>query len=108
MFNLLPNLNMEELSRAFSVKTNDMMLVIYTSALIRSVLALHNLIGNKEQRLAQQREPHIGAAPNGSNGQKDDGSANDGKAKDNSDEVTKGEAANKEAEAGHPPGASGT
>lgn len=45
VFNLLPNLNMEELSRAFSVKTNDMMLVIYMSALIRSVLALHNLIG---------------------------------------------------------------
>ena len=45
VFNLLPNLNMEELTRAFSVKANDMMLVIYVSALIRSVLALHNLIG---------------------------------------------------------------
>mmetsp|Transcript_46467 Transcript_46467/g.123330 ORF Transcript_46467/g.123330 Transcript_46467/m.123330 type:complete len:357 (+) Transcript_46467:2-1072(+) len=46
-FNLLPNLNVEELVRAFSVKTNDMMLVIYVSSLIRSVIALHNLINNK-------------------------------------------------------------
>jgi 26S proteasome regulatory subunit N8 len=29
------------------VKTNDMMLVIYLSSLIRSVIALHNLINNK-------------------------------------------------------------
>eukprot|EP00281_Chroomonas_sp_CCMP1168_P027123 CAMPEP_0206247968 /NCGR_PEP_ID=MMETSP0047_2-20121206/20104_1 /ASSEMBLY_ACC=CAM_ASM_000192 /TAXON_ID=195065 /ORGANISM="Chroomonas mesostigmatica_cf, Strain CCMP1168" /LENGTH=359 /DNA_ID=CAMNT_0053673551 /DNA_START=24 /DNA_END=1103 /DNA_ORIENTATION=+ len=47
VFNLLPNLNVEELVRAFSVKTNDMMLVIYVSSLIRSVVALHNLINNK-------------------------------------------------------------
>mmetsp|Transcript_2380 Transcript_2380/g.5617 ORF Transcript_2380/g.5617 Transcript_2380/m.5617 type:complete len:95 (-) Transcript_2380:1870-2154(-) len=47
VFNLLPNLNVEELVRSFSVKTNDMMLVIYISSLIRSVLALHNLINNK-------------------------------------------------------------
>ena len=31
----------------FSVKTNDMMLVIYLSSVIRSVIALHNLINNK-------------------------------------------------------------
>jgi len=47
-FNLLPNLNVEELVRSFAVKTNDMMLVIYLSSLIRSVVALHNLINNKQ------------------------------------------------------------
>ena len=89
MFNLLPNLNVAELIKAFAgkfgilhtefalyfwdiyfygtpppeskgkneywlmlflsfaVKTNDMMLVIYLSSLIRSVIALHNLINNK-------------------------------------------------------------
>ena len=47
IFNLMPNLNVEELVRSFSVKTNDMMLVIYLSSLIRSVIALHNLINNK-------------------------------------------------------------
>ena len=47
IFNLLPNLNVEELIRSFAVKTNDMNLVIYLSSLIRSVIALHNLINNK-------------------------------------------------------------
>ncbi|CAK7324910.1 unnamed protein product [Dovyalis caffra] len=47
VFNLLPNLNVTELIKGFAVKTNDMMLVIYLSSLIRSVIALHNLINNK-------------------------------------------------------------
>lgn len=47
---MLPNLNMEELRRSFVVKSNDMMLVIYLSSLVRSVLALHDLIDNREVR----------------------------------------------------------
>jgi len=47
VFNLLPNLNVEELVKAFAVKTNDMMLAIYLSSVIRSTVALHNLINNK-------------------------------------------------------------
>ena len=47
VFNLLPNLGVEELSRGFAVQSNDMMLAIYLASLTRSVLALHNLIGNK-------------------------------------------------------------
>jgi len=47
IFNLMPNLNVEEMVKSFAVKTNDMMVVIYLSALIRSVIALHNLIRNK-------------------------------------------------------------
>ncbi|KAL9231404.1 hypothetical protein vseg_006636 [Gypsophila vaccaria] len=47
VFNLLPNLSVPALIKAFAVKTNDMMLVIYLSSLIRSVIALHNLINNK-------------------------------------------------------------
>lgn len=47
IFNLLPNLNVEEMIRSFAVKTNDMMMVIYLSSLIRSIIALHNLINNK-------------------------------------------------------------
>uniref|UniRef100_A0A061S7F8 26S proteasome regulatory subunit N8 n=1 Tax=Tetraselmis sp. GSL018 TaxID=582737 RepID=A0A061S7F8_9CHLO len=54
VFNLLPNLNAEELMKSFSVKSNDMMLVIYLSSLIRSVIALHNLIDNKEARARSQ------------------------------------------------------
>ena len=47
IFNLLPNLNVEELVKAMFVKTNDMHLVMYVSALVRSVLALHGLLANK-------------------------------------------------------------
>jgi len=47
MFNSLPNLLDESLVRSFYVKTNDSMLVIYLSSLVRSVIALHNLINNK-------------------------------------------------------------
>mmetsp|Transcript_10107 Transcript_10107/g.11515 ORF Transcript_10107/g.11515 Transcript_10107/m.11515 type:complete len:341 (+) Transcript_10107:1-1023(+) len=60
MFNLLPNLNVESLVRSFAVKSNDMMLAVYLSSIIRSVLALHNLINNKisnkeaEQKAAEE------------------------------------------------------
>eukprot|EP00899_Mesostigma_viride_P002076 jgi/Mesvir1/1186/Mv17680-RA.1 len=47
VFNLLPNLEHEAIVKAFAVKTNDMMLVIYIASLIRSTIALHNLINNK-------------------------------------------------------------
>merc|ERR1712157_212382 len=47
ILNLLPNLNVEELVRAILVKTNDMHMVIYLSSLIRSVIALHDLVNNK-------------------------------------------------------------
>ncbi|KAL1222138.1 26S proteasome non-ATPase regulatory subunit 7 -like protein B [Cardamine amara subsp. amara] len=61
VFNLLPNLNVNELVKAFAVKTNDMMLVIYLSSLIRSVIALHNLINNKllnkEHEKAEDSKP---------------------------------------------------
>lgn len=47
IFNLLPNLNVEELVKAFAVKTNDMMLAIYLSSVIRAIVALHNLVNNR-------------------------------------------------------------
>ncbi|KAJ1631849.1 maintenance of mitochondrial structure and function-domain-containing protein [Pavlovales sp. CCMP2436] len=47
VFNLLPNAAVEELVKAMSVKTNDMSLAIYLASIIRSVVALHNLIDNK-------------------------------------------------------------
>ena len=47
IFNLLPNLNIEETVQSFAVKTNDQLLTIYLSSLIRSVIVLHNLINNK-------------------------------------------------------------
>lgn len=47
IFNLLPNLDLEEFVSSFSLKTSDQMLVVYLSSLIRATIALHNLINNK-------------------------------------------------------------
>ena len=57
IFNLLPNLHLEEFTTAFAVKTNDQLLLVYLASLIRSVLALHNLIGNKvSNREAEKKD----------------------------------------------------
>lgn len=47
IFNLLPDVNLADFSKAFYLKTNDQMLVVYLASLIRAVIALHNLINNK-------------------------------------------------------------
>lgn len=47
IFNLLPNLKIQEMVQSFSVKSNDYMYVVYVSNLIKSVLSLHDLINNK-------------------------------------------------------------
>ena len=47
ILNLLPNLNAEDLVHSMIVKTNDMHMAIYLAALIRSVIALHDLVNNK-------------------------------------------------------------
>ncbi|XP_065176489.1 26S proteasome non-ATPase regulatory subunit 7-like [Sycon ciliatum] len=47
IFNLLPNLSVDDLAKALTVKTNDQMLVLYLGSLVRSVIALHNLLDNK-------------------------------------------------------------
>ncbi|TPX55473.1 hypothetical protein PhCBS80983_g05282 [Powellomyces hirtus] len=47
MFNLLPNLAVPDTVKAFAVQTNDELLVMYLSSLIRAVIAMHGLIENK-------------------------------------------------------------
>ncbi|CAI7670952.1 hypothetical protein N7533_004882 [Penicillium manginii] len=75
VFNLLPNLSTpaqqpsisgqpqqesqsenSELARAMSVKTNDQLMAIYISSLIRAITAFHDLIENKIQNRQQQEE----------------------------------------------------
>ena len=57
VFNLLPDINFQEFVKAVYVSTNDQHLVLYLSALIRSIIALHNLINNKIQnRDAEKNE----------------------------------------------------
>ncbi|KAK9464885.1 maintenance of mitochondrial structure and function-domain-containing protein [Lipomyces arxii] len=69
MFNLLPNLSTpsaeakakaiegsdsesSELARSFTIKTNDEMMTIYLSSLIRAIIAFHDLIENKIESAA--------------------------------------------------------
>jgi 26S proteasome regulatory subunit N8 len=42
--------------RSFSVKSNDYMYILYVSSLIKSVISLHNLIGNKIQNKELEEE----------------------------------------------------
>jgi 26S proteasome regulatory subunit N8 len=79
VFNLLPNLSSpkpagttgaqtngvtehagvsdnSELARAMSVKTNDQLMAIYLSSLIRAITAFHDLIENKIQNRQSQEE----------------------------------------------------
>lgn len=45
--NLLPDLNDAETTQAFATTTNDELLVVYLSSLVRAVIALHALVDNK-------------------------------------------------------------
>lgn len=72
VFNLLPNLSTpksssgaegeaptktnSELAHAMSIKTNDQLMAIYLSSLIRAITAFHDLIENKIQNRQQQEE----------------------------------------------------
>jgi len=57
IFNLLPNTSNELFVKSTFVKTNDQMLVVYLASLVRSVIALHNLINNKiTNRDAEKKE----------------------------------------------------
>lgn len=98
VFNLLPNLSTppatqkisgqepqienSELARAMSVKTNDQLMAIYISSLIRAITAFHDLIENKIQNRQQQeesdskREQELSAAKGDKDPKKTGGSAN--------------------------------
>lgn len=47
IFNLLPDIANDNFIDNLYVKTNDQSLVVYLAALVRSIIALHNLINNK-------------------------------------------------------------
>nr|CAD7404208.1 unnamed protein product [Timema cristinae]CAD7426937.1 unnamed protein product [Timema monikensis] len=81
IFNLLPDINQGNFVDSLYVKTNDQMLVVYLAALIRSIIALHNLINNKlTNRDAEKKE-----------GKKDDVKKEDAKDKDKKEEKSKEE-----------------
>jgi 26S proteasome regulatory subunit N8 len=45
--NLLPDLSDQEVTQSFASTTNDELLVVYLSSLLRAVIALHALVDNK-------------------------------------------------------------
>lgn len=106
VFNLLPNLSTPkpgsvvnsgkadtELSYAMSIKTNDQLMAIYLSSLIRAITAFHDLIENKNQNRQQQEEKEA-AKKEGENGtkegeKKEDSPAVNGEAKESSGDKEK-------------------
>ena len=75
VFNLLPDVQLQSFVRAVNMTTNDQMLVVYVAALIRSIVALHNLITNKLQNREAERSEN-----------KDKDASAAGKKKDSSDD----------------------
>jgi 26S proteasome regulatory subunit N8 len=56
IFNLLPDLDSEELVRSFAMETNDAMLALYLGSMLRSTVVLHNLINNKARNKKEKEE----------------------------------------------------
>merc|ERR1711939_629239 len=56
IFNLLPDQECEELVKSFAVETNDMMLALYLGSMLRSTVALHNLINNNFKNKKEKEE----------------------------------------------------
>lgn len=60
IFNLLPDLRLHDMVRAVHVNTNDQMLVVYVAAIMRTILALHDLISNKLANRESERNEEGG------------------------------------------------
>lgn len=90
IFNLLPNLTTSpaskpmgeeqvqnsELARSMNVKTNDQLMTIYLSSLVRAITAFHDLIDNKIQNRQQQEENEGKKGDADKDGEKDEKKAN--------------------------------
>lgn len=80
----------QDFTKAFYLKTNDQMLVVYLASLIRSVVALHNLINNKiSNRDAEKKEGQ--EKEEGKKEKKDDKEKKDEKDKEKADGAKKDE-----------------
>ncbi|OJD31786.1 26s proteasome regulatory subunit rpn-8 [Diplodia corticola] len=59
---VVPAVGDSDLARAMSVKTNDQLMTIYLSSLIRAITAFHDLIENKIQNKQQQEDKENGTS----------------------------------------------
>ena len=117
VFNLLPNLSTpkvsslsvtanslsgaaqienSELARAMSVKTNDQLMTIYLSSLIRAITAFHDLIENKIQNRQQQEEKDAKKDGEGKDGESKDGKKINGVTNGDSKDEAKADTGSKE------------
>ncbi|KIM86427.1 hypothetical protein PILCRDRAFT_816388 [Piloderma croceum F 1598] len=96
--NLLPDLSAEGVKRSFASSTNDQLLVVYLSSLLRAVIALHALVDNKatigraelEEGGGDEKDKEKDKDKKGKNDEKKDGKdEKDGK-KDSSKSDSKG------------------
>merc|ERR1712087_278287 len=92
IFNLLPDQDSEELVRSFAMETNDMMLALYLGSMLRSTVALHNLINNKiknkklkEKKLEEKEKEKKNEEKKGDDSKKDDDPDDKDKAKKDKD-----------------------
>lgn len=72
MFNLLPDLSLHDFVKAMYVATNDQFLVVYLASLIRSILALHDLIKNKLTNREKERDESSSSSSAKKEGKKDE------------------------------------
>merc|ERR1719198_2447893 len=87
----------EELVRSFAMETNDMMLALYLGSMLRSTVALHNLINNKIRNKKLKEDK--GKDKDKKNGDKDkDKKGEDAKKEENGDEKGKDKAKAKDKE----------
>ncbi|KAF9812017.1 hypothetical protein SFRURICE_021374 [Spodoptera frugiperda] len=85
IFNLLPDIANDSFIDNLYIKTNDQSLVVYLAALVRSIIALHNLINNK----ITNRDAEEGKKDEKDKKEKDKKEGKDGKEDDKKDEKTK-------------------
>lgn len=63
--NLLPDLDQPSITSAFTTNTNDQLLVVYLSSLIRAVIALERLVDNKATNGMAELEEGVEKPTNG-------------------------------------------
>merc|ERR1712187_685644 len=73
IFNLLPDQDTEDLVKSLAMETNDMMLALYLGSMLRSTVALHNLINNKIKNKKLKEKGQDGKEKKGEEGKEKKG-----------------------------------
>lgn len=88
ILNLLPDITTDSFTETMYVKTNDQMLVVYLASMVRSIIALHNLINNKltnrdaeEGKKEEAKKDKEKDGKDGKDAKKDDGKKDDASTK---------------------------